>query len=119
MIFGQGYDVGKIANAPWLSRVPVYYWGDIDTHGFAILDHLRSLVPHVRSVLMDHATLHAHEDQWGYESEQVRRDLLHLTRGEKDVYDDLRDNRIRANLRLEQELTLFAGVLQVVQTLSP
>ncbi|MDP3709429.1 MAG: DUF2220 family protein [Polaromonas sp.] len=30
-------------------------------------------------------------------------DLYRLTREERDLYDDLRDNRIRAGLRLEQE----------------
>jgi hypothetical protein len=107
VVFGEGFDVAKVAAAPWVAHVPVHYWGDIDTHGFAILDLLRSTLPHVRSLLMDHATLHAHESQWGVEPVQVRRDLANLTRAERDLYDDLRDNRIRANLRLEQELTRY------------
>jgi hypothetical protein len=115
VVFGEGYDVGKIATAPWIVDVPVYYSGDIDTHGFAILDHIRSLLPHVRSLLMDHATLHAHDEQWGFEADQVRRDLTHLTRSERDLYDDLRDNRIRANLRLEQELTSYALIVDAVR----
>jgi hypothetical protein len=114
VVFGEGYDVGKIAKAPWIASVPFRYWGDIDTHGFAILDHLRSLLPHVTSLLMDHATLHAHEAQWGFEHEQVRRDLNNLTRSERALYDDLRDNRIRANLRLEQELTPYALIQEAV-----
>jgi len=107
VVFGEGFDVAKVAAAPWAAQIPVYYWGDIDTHGFAILDLLRSKLPHVRSLMMDHATLHAHEAQWGRETVQVRRDLPNLTRAERDIYDDLRDNRIRANLRLEQELTRY------------
>jgi hypothetical protein len=117
VVFGEGYDVAKIAVAPWIREVPVYYWGDIDTHGFAILDLLRSKLPHVRSLLMDHATLHAHEAQWGEELGQVRRDLAHLTRPERDLYDDLRDNRIRPNLRLEQELTRFRLIESAVDTI--
>ncbi|MFT3855663.1 MAG: DUF2220 family protein [Ilumatobacteraceae bacterium] len=75
VVFGEGYDVAKVAAAPWVPGVPVHYWGDVDTHGFAILDVLRSKLPHVRSMLMDHATLHAHEARWGLEAVQVRREL--------------------------------------------
>ncbi len=46
MVFG-------LAQAGWLARCQVYYWGDIDTHGFAILDQLRTHIPHARSLLMD------------------------------------------------------------------
>jgi hypothetical protein len=35
-------------------------------------------------------------------------DLHRLTPEERALYDDLRDNRIRAKLRLEQEHTLMA-----------
>lgn len=45
-------------------------WGDIDTHGFAILDRLRRHFPQVRSMLMDRATLLAHEGQWVTEQAQ-------------------------------------------------
>ena len=107
VVFGEGFDVAKVAAAPWVAHVPVHYWGDIDTHGFAILDLLRSKLSHVSSLLMDHATLHTHEAQWGIEAVQVRRELPNLTRAERDLYDDLRDNRIRANLRFEQELTRY------------
>lgn len=120
VVFGEGYDVGKISAANWVAGVPVHYWGDIDTHGFAILDLLRSKLPHVRSLLMDHATLHAHESQWGYEPMPVRRDLPYLTATEGHLYDDLRDNRIRANLRFEQERTRYglieAAVLSIVES---
>ncbi len=67
VIFGGGFDVGRVASLPWITEVQVHYWGDIDTHGFAILDLLRSTVPHAVSMLMDHDTLHAHELQWGTE----------------------------------------------------
>jgi hypothetical protein len=34
----------------------VLYWGDLDTHGFAILDELRAHCPHAESLLMNRAT---------------------------------------------------------------
>ena len=64
LIFGGGYAVSRVAGLPWLRDVPLYYWGDIDTHGFRILDLLRSRFPEVRSMLMDRATLLAHESHW-------------------------------------------------------
>jgi len=88
----------------------VFYWGDIDTHGFAILDQLRSCLPHARSVLMDRATLLAFEAQWGTEEKQTLRNLSRLNVEECALYDDLRDNRLSSNLRLEQERIGFGWV---------
>lgn len=42
VVFGAGYGWEALAAADWLRRQPLYYWGDLDTHGFAILDQLRA-----------------------------------------------------------------------------
>ena len=79
--------------------------GDIDTHGFAILDGLRKHFPLAASFLMDRATLMAHELQWGEEPPD-KRHVLPLSRlldEEAVLCDDLRHDRIRPRLRLEQE----------------
>ena len=86
-----------------LKRRSIHYWGDIDTHGFGILDQLRGHFDHVVSFLMDRATLDAHVAIWGSEDKPLRVDLHRLTPEERTLYDDLRDNRIRPALRLEQE----------------
>jgi hypothetical protein len=103
VVFGAGYGWDAFTQAPWLSGCVVHYWGDVDTHGFAILDQLRHRLAHVESFLMDRSTLMAHRDLWGEEANQVSHDLSRLTNPERELYDDLRDNRIRRNLRLEQE----------------
>ena len=103
VIFGAGYGFEMLSQVGWLSRCRVHYWGDIDTHGFAILDQLRSQFRHVESFMMDRATLLAFESQWGEEEKQTRRDLTRLNAEEMALYDDLRDNRMRRHLRLEQE----------------
>ena len=103
VIFGSGYGWDALAKAQWLSRCALLYWGDIDTHGFAILDSLRGHFGHVESLLMDKATLLAHEKLWGSEIDQVTRDLPRLTASEQAMFNELRDNRVRDNLRLEQE----------------
>lgn len=116
-IFGAGYGWDALAKAKWLQQCAIHYWGDIDTHGFAILDQLRRHFSHVRSFLMDCATLLAHEPSWGIESDPVRHELPHLTASEHALYDELRDNRIRPNLRLEQELIGFGWLRQAVSNL--
>ncbi|MDB5846436.1 MAG: hypothetical protein JWP29_188 [Rhodoferax sp.] len=110
VIFGSGYGFEVLAQAAWLRDCHVFYWGDIDTHGFAILDQLRSVLPHAESLLMDRATLLAHADHWGEEPTPVLRDLPRLTHAERALFDDLRDNRYQAGLRLEQERLAFGWV---------
>ena len=103
VIFGAGYGWDALARSHWLKNCPLHYWGDIDTHGFGILDQLRGYFNHVTSFLMDRATLDAHASVWGSEDKPLRMDLHRLTPAERTLYDDLRDNRIRVGLRLEQE----------------
>lgn len=110
LIFGAGYGFEVLAQAEWLTRCQVFYWGDIDTHGFAILDQLRTHLPHAGSLLMDRATLLAFKAQWGVEEKPTRRDLTRLNTEERALYDDLRDNRLHPNLRLEQERIGFGWV---------
>jgi hypothetical protein len=103
VIFGGGYGWESLGKAKWLAQQALYYWGDIDTHGFAILDQLRTHFPQASSFLMDRETLHAHQAHWGTEPDPVGQDLSRLTASEKALYDVLRDDRTRKNLRLEQE----------------
>ena len=109
-IFGAGYGFEMLRDALWLHRCRVYYWGDIDTHGFAILDQLRSHLPHAESFLMDRATLTKFAAQYGKEDQPTQRDLARLNTDEHTLYDDLRDNRLGSNLRLEQERIGFEWV---------
>jgi hypothetical protein len=102
-IFGSGYGWDALAQARWLDGCVIHYWGDIDTHGFAILNQLRGHFGHVTSFLMDRVTLEAHESFWGIEQKPQRADLHRLTSEELNLYNHLRDNRIRTGLRLEQE----------------
>lgn len=117
VVFGAGYGFEMLAQAGWLHRCQVHYWGDIDTHGFAILDQLRACLPHAQSFLMDRQTLLAHEPQWGTEPQPLRRDLTRLSAPERELFDDLRDNRIREGVRLEQERIGFGWVQRALEGL--
>jgi hypothetical protein len=119
LVFGAGYGFEMLRQAGWLAHCRIHYWGDIDTHGFAILDQLRSQFEHVESFLMDRATLLAFEGLWGEEEKPTQRDLPRLNPDETALYDDLRDNRIGNNLRLEQERIGFAWVESAVSRLTP
>lgn len=111
VIWGSGNQAPELLSAlTWLRDVEVRYWGDIDTHGFAILDRLRLVLPHVRSMLMDQATLLYHRDRWGHESEQTTRDLSRLDDEEAAVYGGLCADTWGQQVRLEQELLTYGAV---------
>ena len=110
VIFGAGYGFDALAEATWLQDKAIIYWGDIDTHGFAILDQLRSHFPASRSLLMDRETLLAHRSLCVEEDTRTLRDLTRLIPDEARLYDDLRNDRIGPALRLEQERIGFAHV---------
>jgi hypothetical protein len=110
VIFGAGYGFEVLSQAEWLQRCPIHYWGDIDTHGFAILDQLRSHLPHAGSFLMNRETLMAHKHLWVKEHKPVGRELLRLAAEERSLFEDLRDDRIGHAVRLEQERIGFIWV---------
>ena len=110
VIFGAGYGFESLGRARWLGKRHLHYWGDIDTHGFAILDALRARFGRVESFLMDRRTLLAFEPLWGTEDAPLNRDLPRLNAEERALYDDLRDNRLGRQVRLEQERIGFGWV---------
>ena len=110
IIFGAGYGFDSLVAAEWLRDRDIHYWGDLDTHGFAILDQLRAYFPGAASLLMDRATLLAHRPLWGVEPSPKNRDLARLTGEEHALYDDLRHCRLGDRVRLEQERIRFGWV---------
>jgi hypothetical protein len=117
VLFGAGYGFEMLRGVEWLSRSSIHYWGDIDTHGFAILNQLRAQLGGVRSLLMDRETLFAFQPQWGKEEKQALHDLPRLTQREQELYDALRENRIQMNLRLEQERIGYSWVEEAIRAL--
>lgn len=110
VIFGLGYGLDLLAAAGWLKEKSIYYWGDIDTHGFAMLDQIRHAFPQTRSLLMDLGTLMDHRALWGRERTPLNRDLPLLDPAEGAVYDGLRQDRWATCLRLEQERIAYASL---------
>ncbi len=118
VIFGSGFSIESLKDAQWLQERPIHYWGDIDTHGFAILDQLRQHFPHVQSIMMDRQTFLAHRDYWVQEKKPTQRQLHHLGQEELELYQDLCHNRLGQQLRLEQELVRFPWVYQYLSPLA-
>jgi hypothetical protein len=117
VVLGLGHAVSLIAPARWLADRDVYYWGDLDTHGFAMLDRLRASLPRARSLLMDRATLEAHRPLWTTEAASHIAPLGRLTPEEAALYADLRYDRLGRCVRLEQERISFAWLRPVLGAL--
>lgn len=115
VIFGGGYAVSALESLPWLAGTDLNYWGDIDTHGFAILDRLRRRFPHARSILMDRETLLAHSGQWVREPNPTDIHLDLLDPAETALYRDLVSHALGQSVRLEQERVRFAALEEALR----
>jgi hypothetical protein len=113
ILFGAGYGVHELlAAVPWCQHIPVRYWGDVDSHGFALLSAARAVVPHLTSVLMDSETLMAHQALWVPEDKPSTAQPAHLTTDEAQCLQMLSQGP--GHVRLEQELIRFDLVQQAL-----
>lgn len=119
VMFGAGYTVGLAGSLPWLAGREVVYWGDLDTHGFAILNRLRAHCPQARSLLMDRRTLLDHRDRWVTEPTPTSAHLDRLTPAENDLYQDLVEGTFGPAVRLEQERISWPAVEEALASYDP
>jgi hypothetical protein len=115
VIFGLGYGIELLRSAEWMNRCSIYYWGDIDTHGFAILDRLRAIFPHAESLLMDCATLLEHRSMWVSEETPFRGVLPRLGPEELELFESLVNDQFGPRIRMEQERIAFTWVCQALR----
>lgn len=120
VIFGLGYGIQSLKDIAWLQQKIIFYWGDIDTHGFAMLAQLRKYYPHTQSLLMDLQTLFTFRDLCVMESKDNRclQELPQLNKEESTLYKNLINNVWGVNLRLEQERISFQYLLQDLKSRS-
>lgn len=120
VFLGLGYQVDLLAQLPWVARAEGFYWGDLDTHGFAILSRARAHLPGLRSFLMDEETLLRHRDLWTTEQEPHPAAVLpRLEPAESALYRDLKRGRWGVGVRLEQERIAWDYVLRSLDALPP
>jgi hypothetical protein len=97
-IWGGGFAVSLLAEISWFQDKKMYYWGDIDIHGFQILDQIRRYYPAIESLLMDENTFKKyHRGEMGGRYNIVS--LNNLTHSEQALYEVV----LKYNWRLEQE----------------
>lgn len=108
VLFKLGYALDLLSSVTWLDDREILYWGDIDTHGFAMLSRLRARFPHAKSLLMDRETLIAHRALWSCETTAHAGPPAHLNETERALYDELKEDRLGKGVRLEQERISFS-----------
>jgi len=118
IVFGAGYGFSTWEKMKWFRQCHLFYWGDIDTHGFAALDQLREHFPEAQSFLMDHETLLANRSCWGYEPSPCTRILSRLHQPEASLYEDLQANRFGPQIRPEQERIPFGFLTDFLSQLN-
>jgi len=118
VLFGLGYGVEVLGKLPWLGQSRCIYWGDIDTHGFAILSRARSYLQKLDSILMDEAALLSHKQLWVTEKDQATSvKLPNLTADEQKLYQALKSSAFGQSVRLEQERIRWDYAWNILRTL--
>lgn len=100
VVHGSGYAVARLGQIPWIRDARILYWGDLDSHGFKILNNIRQHCGEVRSVLMDSATLETYRDLWGREPTPATGTMSYLTEAEELALEAVRSF---GDVRMEQE----------------
>jgi hypothetical protein len=113
-IWGKGFQVSLLRELTWLAGCDIWYWGDLDAQGFAILSQLRGYWPQTRSLLMDGATLAKYRAFVVPGTAVSEMALTNLEEGETAVYQKL----LTHNWRLEQERISQADVKRVLAHLN-
>ena len=110
-LFGAGFGIHLLHKLSWLNNCELWYWGDIDAHGFSILSDLRGIFPHTRSVMMDQMTFDAYAVYAvaGISAPDARLD--YLTPAETKLAEYV----ITHTLRLEQERLPHDYALRVLR----
>ena len=101
-IWGHGFSVTTLKNCEWLKNHELFYFGDLDEHGFLILSDFRKYFPLTKSFCMNGKIL---QDFNSFRTEgkilQGKAIPENLSEEEKSVFLELRENP--AKNRLEQE----------------
>jgi hypothetical protein len=119
VLMGLGYAVSVVEHLPWLhSAKRVVYWGDIDTHGFAILAAARAIRRDIASVLMDMQAWTVHAQHAAHEKRGAGRfDLALMDESDRVMLEHLQTLVQSPVNRLEQERLSWALCLARIREL--
>lgn len=110
-IWGKGFQVNVLREMRWLADCTIWYWGDLDAQGFAILSQLRGCWTQTRSFLMDAETLEKYREFLVTGTPTGIVELVNLDAAETAVYRQL----VTHNWRLEQERIPQTDVVEAVK----
>ncbi len=99
VIFGAGYGVEVLKDVQWLHDKNIYYWGDIDSDGFAILSQARGYFTKIKSIFMDERTMNSFLLFSVKKKTEIKKELKNLTEDEYAIFEKVQEN----SFRLEQE----------------
>ena len=109
---GGGFNISFLKNIEWLNEKEIFYWGDLDEHGFQILHQLRNYYPGTRSIMMDLQTYTAFR-QFAVSTPPAAFITLPLLTGqETEMLNLLRKTPLKN--RLEQERVSQAYVVEKI-----
>lgn len=112
-VLGSGHAATLLADSIWLKNTRIFYWGDIDGHGFLALSRLRNLLPHVTSLMMDAETFDLSCEFAGPATPVEITELNNLTVAENLIYQKVRDGSIA----LEQERIPYPHVIKTLESI--
>ena len=98
-VWGGGGAAELLASVGWLSGCRIFYWGDLDVHGFHILSRLRDTFPSIASVMMDEMILDSFSRFIVGANEASYESISRLTLEERRAYQRVKTGK----LLLEQE----------------
>lgn len=115
IIFGSGFQVKLLESANWLRNKELFYFGDIDEHGFEMLAMFRSVFPNTISFLMDDETYNSFTEYAVKGKEATTLYDVFLTEDERQFLSKLRKSENKN--RLEQERIPLCYIKERLQLL--
>ena len=112
-IWGHGFTASQFNRFEWLNEYNLYYFGDLDEHGYDILSIFRASFPRTKSFCMDMATFKEF-DRFRVKGEVLKGNIpVNLTEEEMNVFKELKKDTMRN--RLEQERISQTWVIKTLQ----
>ena len=111
-IWGHGYTVNSLNNVEWFNSKRIYYFGDLDEHGFDILSSYRRFYPNIQSFCMDDKTWNKYQE-FAVEGKKLDGNKIpeNLTIDEKAVFTILHNS---LKNRIEQERISVEYIKEVI-----
>lgn len=103
-IWGHGFTATVFKSCTWFNKKEIFYFGDLDEHGFLILSDFRKYFPLTKSFCMDSRTLKTF-DSFRSKGKSLSGNFIpqNLTEEEKLVFTELHNSASNNRDRLEQE----------------